>query len=187
MSGNHRLCPASHAGVLDHPIRRLLQSPSRLLGPFIRPGDTVLDIGAGSGFFTRPMARMVGEKGLVIAVDLQEEMLAMLRERAKNEGVISRIRVHRALPGTLDLSGKGIADFALAFYVVHEMPDAARFFAEVAVLLRPGGKMLVVEPTFEVGAAEFAGMLQTAMAAGFTAGKGPRVLFGRTAVLEKRG
>jgi ubiquinone/menaquinone biosynthesis C-methylase UbiE len=171
--------------MLDHPIRRLLQSPKRILGSLIRPGDTVLDIGAGPGFFTRPMAAMVGEGGTVIAADLQDEMLAILRERAEREGLLSRIRLHRSGPEILGLDGSGPVDFALAFYVVHEVPDAGRFFREVAALLRPGGKLLVAEPKFHVTAQDFQETLTAARAAGFHADKGPWVLFSRTAVLEK--
>ena len=52
-----------------------------------RPGQTVLDMGCGNGFYTLPMAKMVGANGRVLAVDIQPEMLVMLRARAEQEGV----------------------------------------------------------------------------------------------------
>jgi ubiquinone/menaquinone biosynthesis C-methylase UbiE len=185
MSGGHEVCPASHAGMLDHPIRRLFQSPKRIVGAYVREGDRVLDIGCGPGYFTRAMARMVGESGCVVAADLQEEMLAMLRERAEKEGLISRIRPHRTLPETLDLGAATPFDFILAFYVVHEVPDTGRFFEEVSALIQPGGSMLVVEPSHHVSEEEFAQTLTVARAAGLVPEKGPRVLFSRTALLRK--
>ncbi len=187
MTADHGVCPASHAGMLDHPVRRLIQSPNRIVGPFVRPGDRVLDIGCGPGYFTRAMARMVGESGCVVAADLQDEMLAMLRERAEKEGLLARIRLHKTRPETLDLDDPGPFDFVLAFYVVHEVPDIGRLFEEIVAALRPGGSVLVVEPKQHVGEAEFAGTLALARAAGLTAEPGPRVLFSRTVLLQKPG
>lgn len=186
MTGDHDVCPASHAGMLDHPFRRLIQSPKRIVGRFVRPGDRVLDIGCGSGYFTRAMARMTGASGCVVGADLQEELLAMLRERAEGEGILARIHLRRTEAKTLALGNVEPFDFVLAFYVVHEVPDAARLFAEVAAVLRPGGRVLVVEPKQHVGEAEFGETLAAARAAGLVpADDAPRVLFSRTALLQR--
>jgi len=184
-AGRHGVHPASRAWLLDNPLRRLLQSPKRIVGRYISPGDTVLDIGCGPGFFARPMAAMVGEEGCVIAADLQEEMLAMLAERAGREGLLDRIRLHRTGPGSPGLAGLGPVDFALAFYVVHEVPDGEGLLREVAVALRPGGLMLLVEPKDEVTAAEFERTVRAAEAAGLTVAGTPRILLSRTALLKK--
>jgi ubiquinone/menaquinone biosynthesis C-methylase UbiE len=185
MVRKHRVCPASRAWLLDHPLRRIIHSPQRIVGPYIGPGDTVLDIGCASGFFTRPMAVMVGEEGCVIAADVQEEMLAMLAERAGRKGLLNRIRLHRTQPRSLDLAGLGPVDFALAFYVFHEVPDGERLMRDAAVALRPGGLMLVVEPHGEVTAAEFERTVRAAEAAGLTVAGTPGVLLSRTALLKK--
>jgi ubiquinone/menaquinone biosynthesis C-methylase UbiE len=186
MTADHIVCPASAAGMLDNSLRRLIQSPKRIVGPYIRPGDRVLDIGCGSGYFTRPMARMVGDSGCVVAADLQDAMLAMLAERAKKEGLDSRIRLHRTRRETLDIGEEGPFDFVLAFYVVHEVPDAGRFFREVTAALLPGGSILVVEPAFHVSEAEFAETLALARRAGLVSDKkGPRVFLSRTVLLKK--
>jgi len=120
---------------LDNVFRTLLQSPKRIFGGYINPGDIVLDIGCGPGFFTRAMARMVGENGRVIAVDLQEEMLEKLRARAEKEGLLRRIRTVKASKESLNLAGQDPAVFALAFYVVHEVPDKARLFGNCGMRL----------------------------------------------------
>lgn len=185
MTAGHGVCPASHAGMLDHPIRKIIQSPRRIVGRYIRPGDRVLDIGCGPGYFSRPMARMVGESGSVVAADLQEEMLTILSDRAGKEGLSSRIHVHKTLPETLDLGDCDPFDFILVFYVVHEVPDIDRFFDEVSKVLRSGGRILVVEPSHHVDAEEFAETQAKARKAGFSVEKGPRVLFSRTVMLEK--
>lgn len=184
-AGRHGVHPASRAWLLDNPLRRLLQSPKRIVGCYISHGDTVLDIGCGPGFFARPMAVMVGEEGRVIAADVQEEMLAMLAERAGREGLLDRIRLHRTEPGSPGFAGLGPVDFALAFYVVHEVPDGEGLLREVAVALRPGGLMLLVEPKDEVTATEFERTIRAAEAAGLTVAGTPRILLSRAALLKK--
>ncbi len=185
VNGRSHVYPASRAALLDNRVRRLVHPPQKILGDFIRPRDVVLDIGSGSGFFTRAMARMVGGTGKVIAVDLQEAMLQKVQETAQKEGLLPRIRLHRARTDTLDCSRRECADFALAFYVVHEVPDAGRLLREIAALLVPGGSLLVVEPKGEVPAAEFERMVESARSAGFRTVKRPKVLFSRAVVLQK--
>jgi ubiquinone/menaquinone biosynthesis C-methylase UbiE len=73
---------------LDNPIRRLIHKPQKILGGYIESGQTVLDIGCGPGTFSLAMAEIVGESGKVIAVDVQEEMLQIVREKAARHGLI---------------------------------------------------------------------------------------------------
>jgi ubiquinone/menaquinone biosynthesis C-methylase UbiE len=180
-----RVCPASRSWGLDNIFRTLFQSPERILRGYINHGDNVLDIGCGPGFFTRAMARMVGENGRVIAVDLQEEMLEKLRARAEKEGLIRRITTIKASEESLNLAGQDPAVFALAFYVVHEVPDKARLFRELWNALVPGGKLLVVEPTMHVTPEEFQASWQLAETGGFRVIGQPKVLMSRSIVLEK--
>jgi ubiquinone/menaquinone biosynthesis C-methylase UbiE len=65
------LCPAWLSFTLTNVLRRLAHDPVAILGPFLKEGDTAVDVGSGPGFFSVPMARMVGERGLVVAVDIQ--------------------------------------------------------------------------------------------------------------------
>ncbi len=69
--GGGGVCPAEHAGWLATPLRRLLQDPRRILDGLVAAGDTAIDFGCGPGFFTLPMAELVGPGGRVVAVDLQ--------------------------------------------------------------------------------------------------------------------
>jgi ubiquinone/menaquinone biosynthesis C-methylase UbiE len=85
------ICPRWLAPVLDNPIRRLIHNPEKILSGFIGNGQTVLDLGCGSGTFTIALAKMVGETGKVIAVDVQDEMLQMVKKKAVKEGLESRI------------------------------------------------------------------------------------------------
>jgi ubiquinone/menaquinone biosynthesis C-methylase UbiE len=178
------VCPAEHAGWLTTPLRRVVTDPRRILGGLVAPGDTVIDLGCGPGFFTLPLAEMVGEGSSVIAIDVQDAMLDKLRERADKRGLLGRIRPHRCGEGSLELGAEG-ADFALAFWMVHEVPDAGRFFAEVRMALRPGGRLLLVEPRGHVGQAAWEGTLEAAAAVGFAPVGRRRVAFSRTALLER--
>ena len=152
----HRVCPWWLGYLLASPVRRLLQDPRKILSPFIAGGMTVLEPGPGMGFFTIEMARLVGEKGTIVAVDIEPKMLEGLRRRARREGVLDRMDVRQATPsglGLQDLDGR--VDFALAFAVIHELPDQERFFADVHAALKSGGEVLVAEPRGHVKEPEF--------------------------------
>ncbi len=179
---NRRVCPAEHAGWLVNPMRSWFQSPERLLRDYVKKGMTVLDIGCGPGFFSVPMATMVGEAGKVIAVDIQEGMLDRLEARIRGKEIEGRIQLHQSQEQTIGLSET--VDFALAFYVVHEVPDQEAFFQELKSILNPGAKLLVVEPMFHVSKKAFGETVAKATAAGFATAKGPGALFSRSIVLQ---
>jgi len=89
----HHVCPWYMGYVLANPLRKLYQDPVKLLHPYLKEGMAALEIGPGMGFFTLPMARIVGDKGKIYSVDLQERMLQTLRKRvAKRSSNISSSR-----------------------------------------------------------------------------------------------
>jgi ubiquinone/menaquinone biosynthesis C-methylase UbiE len=180
--GGH-ICPVSHAGWLASPLRALVQNPKKILRDLVGPGDTAMDIGCGPGFFTLPLARLVGDGGKVVAVDRQPEMLDMLRRRAGGAGLLSRIRPH-ACPADA-IAYPGPVDFVLAFYMVHEVPDQTRFLAEIHDLLRPGGRLLVAEPRFHVKPEHFRKTLELAARVGLRAVARPRIFLSLTTVLTR--
>ena len=184
-SGEPYVCSADHAGWLTTPVRRLITDPRRLLRGLAGPGDTVADLGCGPGFFTLPLAEAVGDSGSVLAVDLQAAMLERVRERAQKAGLLSRIRLHQCGPDSLGLEDAGPLDVALAFWMIHEVPSRAGLLAEVRDALRPGGRLLAVEPRGHVGPGDWAGTLDDAVAAGFAVVARPRVAFSRAALLER--
>lgn len=164
----NNVCPWWLGYFLVSPLRRLWQPPGKILVPFVCEGMTVLEPGCGMGFFTLDLARIVGSKGRVVAVDLQERMLAGLKRRAARAGLLDRIDVRLAQAdrlGVADLTGQ--VDVALALHVVHEVPDAAGFFTEIATTLKPDGKLLFVEPRGHVSAEAFDASLAMAEQAGF--------------------
>ena len=110
------VCPVWIGYVLASPVRKLFQAPGKLLGPHVAEGMTVVDIGCAMGFFSIPLARMVGQTGRVVCVDVEARMLAVLRRRAAKAGVEHRVEAHLCGPTSLgiDLPQASI-DFALAF------------------------------------------------------------------------
>lgn len=178
-----RVCPVSHAGTLDNRLRRWLQNPRQILSPFVRDGMTVLDIGCGPGFFTLEIAHLVGASGRVIASDQQEGMLAKIRAKIRGSELEPRIILHQCREDRIGISTP--VDFALAFYMVHEVPDQAAFFREIGSILKPGGQLFVVEPPLHVSHKAFAATVATARAAGLTPLPGPKILLSKTAILRK--
>ncbi|NJD17795.1 MAG: methyltransferase domain-containing protein, partial [Gemmatimonadetes bacterium] len=98
-------CPWWFAYTFDNPLRRLVHEPTAILGRFVRPGDRVVDVGCGLGFFTLALARLVGSEGRVVAVDVQEEMLQRTHRRAERLGLADRIALHRCAPDRLGIQG----------------------------------------------------------------------------------
>ncbi len=180
------VCPWWLGYLLVSPLRRLLESPAKILGPYVAEGMTVLEPGPGMGFLTLELARRVGPMGRVIAVDVQSRMLQGLERRVAKAGLLDRVQARLAQPdklGVKDLQRQ--VDFVLAFHVVHEVPDAARFFTEVWEALKPAGTLLLVEPRGHVPLSQFEKELQVASAAGLSLSARPTVRRSRAALLEK--
>ena len=149
------VCPTWVGYLLATPLRRLIHNPEKILAPFVSAGMTVLDVGPAMGFFTLLMARMVGPGGKVVCVDVQASMLRSLEKRAAAAQLSGRIVARVCAPDSLGLDDfAGRIDFALAFAVVHEIPDASIFFAGVARGLKPGAQCLVAEPKGHVSAGD---------------------------------
>ena len=166
---HHEVFSAERAGHLDTGLRRFLYRPDRLAERYVKPGYRVLDFGCGPGFFTREFAKRVGESGQVFSVDLQEEMLKILRGKLEPEGLLPRITTHPCKPDSIDLPAdlNGTFDAAFTIFVVHEVPDPAKLFREIALLLKPGGTLFYTEPPLIVSGREFKENLALAEEAGF--------------------
>jgi ubiquinone/menaquinone biosynthesis C-methylase UbiE len=185
----HRVCPWWIGYLLASPIRRWLEikDPEAFLNPYVKPGMCVFEPGPGMGFFTISIAKLVGPSGVVIAADIQPQMLNVLRNRAEKAGVMSRIETRVVSPdrlGIADLEGR--VDFVLAWAMVHELPSADNFFAEVAATLKPDGKLLFGEPSGHVDAAQFAWEIEAAQFAGLIEVQRVSVPRSTAALLVKR-
>jgi ubiquinone/menaquinone biosynthesis C-methylase UbiE len=129
---------------------------------------TVLEPGCGMGYFTLPIARMAGPAGRVVAVDLQTKMIAGLTRRARRAGLLERIEAVACVDGDLGLAARpGVVDLAVAIHVLHEVRDQRRFLGQLLDALRPGGRLLVLEPKGHVSREALDTELGLAEQAGF--------------------
>ena len=165
---SHGVCPWWLGYLLASPIRRFLQDPEEILRPFVTSGMRTLDIGCGMGFFTLPLAALVGPSGSVTAVDLQEKMIRGLEKRAEKAGLAGRIDARTCRQDSLGLDDISASiDFALAFALAHEVPDRERLFAEIFAALKQGGKLLLAEPSGHVSKTAFETTVAVARQTGF--------------------
>jgi ubiquinone/menaquinone biosynthesis C-methylase UbiE len=179
------VCPWWFCYSFDNPLRRLVQDPLAILGPYVQAGQTALDLGCGMGYFSLGLARLVGEGGLVISVDLQEKMLAALKRRAAKQGLQGRIQARQCQPADLGLGDlRGQVDFALVFWMLHEVPDQAGFLGQVAESLAGGGRLLVSEPRFHVSESAFQAELDLMRDHGWEALERPAIWGSRSALLR---
>jgi precorrin-6B methylase 2 len=136
------------AGWLDRPEREKEEQCSKLLKALeIKPGQIIADVGAGSGFYTLPMAEQTGEKGKVYAVDIQKQMLDIIQAKMKNQGVaniecILGTEKEPKLP-------KGQVDLILLVDVYHEFSFPYEMTAGMVESLKVGGRIAFVEYRLE--------------------------------------
>jgi len=181
-----KICPWWLGYFLASPLRKLFGNPEKILSLHVQAGMTALDVGPGMGYFTLPLAKIVGPSGRVIAVDLQENMLSGLKRRAKRAGLSERIECRLASEKSLNLADlAGRINFALAYYVVHEVPDPERFLSEIAGALAPGGRLLIVEPSHHVTSENFGKTLNLAPKAGLSTVSNVPLSSKLSALLEK--
>jgi ubiquinone/menaquinone biosynthesis C-methylase UbiE len=179
----NRVCPVEASGGLDTPIRRFIQNPNKILKPYICKDMTVLDFGCGPGFFTVEIAKMLSGNGKVIAADLQEGMLAKVKKKITGSALEKTILLHKCEQDKIGISEE--VDFILAFYVVHEVPDKKKLFEQFKSILKPGGKILIIEPNFHVTKKSFAEMITTIESVGLKIIDTPKRLLSRCVVVRK--
>ena len=124
--------------------RHTLLRPGALLRKLgLMPGDTLADIGCGPGFFALPAAEIVGRHGVVLAADIQGDMLAALRSRVQ-EHELTNVRMVKTSETEIPLPD-ACADMALVAFTLHEVEQRAKFLHRVRRLLKPEGRMVVIE------------------------------------------
>jgi SAM-dependent methyltransferase len=107
----------------------------------LRPGETVLDLGSGAGIDAFLAARVVGPAGRVIGVDMTPEMLERARANARRAGV-SQVEFREGRLESLPVDDASV-DAVTSNCVINLVPDKARVFAEIARVLKPGGRLVI--------------------------------------------
>jgi len=136
---------ARGAEWLDRPEREREEAPAKAIAALdVRPGQTVADIGAGSGYYTVRMAEAVGPKGRVYATDIQPAMLDLIRKKLDAKGIAENVEL---VLGTLTESKLPDAtmDLALMVDVYHELAQPQAFLRSLKRALRPDGRLVLIE------------------------------------------
>ncbi|HJZ89339.1 MAG TPA: class I SAM-dependent methyltransferase [Gemmataceae bacterium] len=129
---------------LERPEREEEENPKKLLELLaLKEGDVVADIGAGSGYYTFRMSKLVGAKGKILAVDIQKEMLDIIRDRMKKDNVtnVEPVMGEEADPKLKDES----VDVILLVDVYHEFSFPYEMTDKMVKALKPGGRLVFVE------------------------------------------
>ncbi|MCA9444093.1 MAG: methyltransferase domain-containing protein [Candidatus Omnitrophica bacterium] len=134
----------SGAEWLIRETREKEESTQRFLKELrVEKGWTVCDLGCGNGYYSLPLARMVGEKGKVIGVDIQPEMLQMLMDRAKQRG-IDNIEPTQGSVIDPNLEPNSI-DLMILVDVYHEFSHPEQMLARIRESLKPTGQIALLE------------------------------------------
>ena len=129
---------------LERPERIEEERPELLLAALeLKPGMTVADIGAGTGYYSWRMAQRVGAGGTVYAVDIQPEMIKLLEEQMSRRGT-ANVKAVLGTPTDPGLPSAGI-DLALMVDVYHELEYPYEMLAAIVRALKPGGRLVFVE------------------------------------------
>lgn len=146
ISGREYARPMGVAGALwlEREEREAEEAPTRALKIInVAPGATVADIGAGSGYFTERLARLVGPTGKVFANDIQKGMLDLLQQRLERER-ITNVTLILGEPANPKLPEAAL-DLALMVDVYHELGDPQTMLAHIRRALKPGGRLVLIE------------------------------------------
>lgn len=133
-----------YIAMLERKERDTFQKPDEVMRALaLRPGERVADVGAGSGYFTLRLARAVGPTGLVLAIDINPDLLAFLDRRAKEEGLanVKSLRVEKDDP---KLPPGGI-DTILMVDTFHYVKERAAYARKLRAGLAPGGRIVVID------------------------------------------
>jgi len=112
---------------------------------FIRPGETIADLGSGTGTFSTLMARKTGTKGLVYAVDIEPEMVDYLQQRAAREG-LDNIRNILGTPDDPRLPAAS-ADLVLMFNMYPALDNRVEYLTKVSRILKKNGRLALLSYT----------------------------------------
>ncbi len=145
-----------YIGMLERDTRDAMQHPDEIMQRLaIRPGEVVADVGAGSGYFTVPVARAVGADGRVIATDIRQEMLDYVANRLTEEG-ISNVELVKVEPDDPGLPAGGV-DLVLMVDVMHYVKDRVPYGRKLRSALSPDGRLVVIDFRYDPDAVrEFA-------------------------------
>lgn len=141
---DHFADPARFVPAWNSPERDAWQKPDEIVAALgVRPGDTVVDLGSGTGYLIPSLSAAVGPEGTVLAVDIEPAMLAFLGEAVAKEGW-ANVRTHAGAPDDPKLPAGG-ARAVVTLNVWHHVESREAYAAKIADALAPGGAFVVVD------------------------------------------
>ena len=158
------VCPWWLCFSFDNFTRAWYQNPVKIMTPFVKEGNKVLDVGPGRGFFTFPLASLVKPEGLVYGLDIQKKMLDILKGIADKKNY-SNIITHLYDGKNFCIQEK--FDFINLFWMFHEVEHKDAFLDELKKVCKSGCRVLFVEPLIHVNKKAFYVSVQLFLDKGF--------------------
>ena len=136
--------PKSYIGALEDPKRDAYQKPHEVLTALnIKPGETIADIGAGSGYFSFKLAHFVGDKGKVYAVDVSPDMVRYLNRRIRETKASNVVTVLADNDDPL-LADRSVNRFFICD-VWHHVENQTKYLSLMKKMLKPGGEVVMID------------------------------------------
>lgn len=176
------VCPSWLYYTLNTYFRKWVHDPEKIFKTYVREGNSAIDLGCGPGFFTLGLAGLVGIKGKVIAVDIQKESIDIILKKIKGT------RFEKSVKPILS-DGSGIivnekVDFALTFWMLHEVPDKKVFVKQIKGLMKIGSLYLLVEPIIHVSEKTFLEEVEMVRSCGMELIDSPKIGLSRAALFR---
>jgi len=179
---NIHLHSVEDSGALESSFRFRFQNPKKILGPYIKPGMTVLDLGCGPGFFTTEIARLLNGSGKVIAADIQNGMLDKVSQKISGTELEGIVQIHKCQEKSVNLTDQ--IDFVLAFYSFHEMSSFNNIIDEIKSLIKQDGEIFIAEQKFHVRKKAFNEIIDKMRSKGFEITRKPKVFLSRAVLMK---
>ena len=142
---NDRVFKHTSAHRLEDPERLKWMPPAEVLSRLhLKHGMRIADIGAGTGFFSVPLAKAIGTGGHIFAVDLQQEMLDLLAKKLAQDGSLTNISLHRGPASKIPLTDSSV-DIAFYANVWHEIDDSEEVLREAVRIAIPNGRIAILD------------------------------------------
>jgi arsenite methyltransferase len=136
--------PKAYIAMLENPQRDAEQKPDEVIAALdLKPGETLADIGAGSGYFSFRLARKVGDSGRVYAVDINSDMILFMNRHIRDKK-IKNVTTILSAPDDPLLMDASIHRFFIC-NTWHHIQNRPRYLALMKKMLKPGGQIIIID------------------------------------------